>query len=96
MNDVDFYKEMIKSYAAENKVNGIIQRYKNEDWENYRIVVHALKSTSLNIGACGLSEQAKRLEEAAKEEDIIYIKAHTDEVVEEYKELLEKIDNAFA
>ena len=96
MNDVDFYKEMIKSYAAENKVNGIIERYKNEDWENYRIVVHALKSTSLNIGACGLSEQAKRLEEAAKEEDIIYIKAHTDEVVEEYKELLEKIDNAFA
>ena len=36
--------------------------------------VHALKSTSLTIGAKELSEQAKALEFAGKEGDIIYIR----------------------
>ena len=48
------------------------QFFEGEDWENYRTIVHALKSTSLTIGAVQLSEEAKALEMAAKEENVIF------------------------
>lgn len=60
----------------------------SKDWDNYRILVHALKSTSLTIGAVALSEEAKALEMAAKDEDVDYILSHHQEVMEKYTGLL--------
>lgn len=64
----------------------IASLYEAENWPDYAVKVHALKSTSLTIGAEELSEQAKALEQAGKKEDIPYIQ-------ENHQKLLEMYDN---
>ena len=86
--DKDFYQEMLKEYIQSEKTASIEQYLESKDWDNYRILVHALKSTSLTIGAVALSEEAKALEMAAKDEDVDYILSHHQEVMEKYTGLL--------
>ena len=62
-----------------------------EDWENYRIRAHSLKSTSKTIGALMLSEHARCLEFALKDGDTEYVKEHHRELMSEYGELLAMI-----
>ena len=47
----------------------IREKYKEEDWKNYTIMVHALKSTARMIGAMELSEKFYRLEQLGNAED---------------------------
>ena len=63
--------------------------------ENYRILVHALKSTSLSIGAVLLSEMARQQEMAAKEGRIEFVRKHHREVMEKYRELMEELKIVF-
>lgn len=91
MNDEDFYQEMIKEYAGEDKSNLLRECLAAGNYDDFRTFVHAVKSTSLNIGAEHLSEKAKRLEYAAKESDISYIHSNFDEFISEYESLLKKI-----
>ena len=83
-----FYQEMLSAYVENQKSEFIAEAYEKEDWENYRILVHALKSTSLSIGAVSLSEQAKALETAAKEKNVGYIAASHESMMTEYRNLL--------
>ena len=64
----ELYKETLAMYVRSGDENiALIERlFEQEDWKNYVIEVHALKSTSLNIGAARLSEMAKALEFAGK------------------------------
>jgi HPt (histidine-containing phosphotransfer) domain-containing protein len=94
MSDMDFYKEMIGEYLKGDKRQPLEDFFDKEDWENYRITAHALKSTSLNIGAKAVSEQAKGLEFAARDNDIEYIKSHHKEVLEQYSILREELTGA--
>ena len=55
------------------KAQAIEDYFAKKDWENYAIAVHALKSTSLSIGAKKLSEAALLLEKAGKEGQETYI-----------------------
>ena len=61
------------------------------DVDNYRIQVHALKSTSRTIGATALSDEALALENAAKSGDIEYITGNTERVLTDYNAVLEQI-----
>ena len=47
------------------------------------------------IGAAGLSEQAKALEDAAKIEDGAFIRAHHEAAMAEHKRLIEGIAGAY-
>jgi len=87
------YKEILQIYLSTGlqKIREIREKYKEEDWKNYTILVHALKSTSIGIGATQLGEMAKELELAGKEENISYIQAHHREVMHEYEEVLLEI-----
>ncbi len=87
----EFYVQMLEAYVEGDKREGIANFYGKEDWENYKIQVHALKSTSMSVGADVLSEKARLLEMAAKEQDVDYIKANNDSVMEEYTKLLEDL-----
>ncbi len=91
MNDENFYLEMIQEYKNGNKTPELLKYYEAEDWANYRIVVHALKSTSLSIGAVELSEAAKALELACKDGNLDYVKANGEKVRKMYEALLEKL-----
>lgn len=94
MDDEGFYREMIVEFRAGDKSAKLQATFEAEDWENYRILVHALKSTSLTIGATTLSKEAKTLEAACKEGNIRYVKEHHAEVMERYRVLLDKIGRA--
>lgn len=87
------YKEILQVYlnSGLQKIREIREKYKAEDWKNYTILVHALKSTSIGIGATHLGEMAKELEMAGKEGNISFIQAHHREVMQEYEEVLLEI-----
>ena len=91
--DEDFYRQIVTTYVSEDKRQQLNSLFQSEDWGNYQIVAHSLKGTSLTIGAPDLSEAAKGLEFAVKENRIDYIKEHHDEVIEQYGKLLEKLKN---
>lgn len=91
MNDEDFYMEMIADYKVGDKTAKLQAYFEAEDWENYQIHVHALKSTSLTIGAITLSKEAKALESACKEGNVAYVKEHHNDMMERYQALLDSI-----
>lgn len=88
------YGETVKSYAVGRLRDLIVKYYEQEDWKNYSINVHALKSTSLNIGAVELSELAKELERASKNGEVEVLKAQHENMLREYDELLAKLREA--
>ncbi len=91
MNEEDFYIEMLQEFLQADKASQLRHFLAEEDWDNYRTTVHALKSTSLTIGAAHLSGEAKALEMAAKEGNMDYIRSHHDGVMDEYKELTDHL-----
>lgn len=91
MNNKDLYLKILKAYLSPKPYELLTTSYENQDWKNYQIQVHALKSSSLSIGACELSETAKKLEAAAKESNIGYIKEHHEECMNAYRKLLSQL-----
>lgn len=65
--------------------------YESEDYENYTIKVHALKSSAKLVGITELSEKARLLEDAGKAKDIDYIKEHHDSMMSDYLGYLDKL-----
>ena len=92
MNEEDFYVDMLKEYVKGDKTSTLDEFFDKQDWSNYRTTVHALKSTSLTIGAVHLSEAAKALEMAAKNEDAEYIRSHHKDTIEEYVKLIDQLN----
>ena len=92
--DKELYADMVETFRTEAKLDEIEKFYKEKDLKNYRILVHAVKSTALSIGAVNLSEQAKALENAAKTDDEKFIEENHRNFVENYKEITEKIGAA--
>ena len=90
-NDIEFYKERIETYLENAKLDQLEAAYKDEDWENYAILIHGVKSSSLTIGAVRLSGEAKALEHAAKEGNAGYIKQNQVAFMEEYQKLIDDI-----
>jgi signal transduction histidine kinase/CheY-like chemotaxis protein/HPt (histidine-containing phosphotransfer) domain-containing protein len=88
MNDQTFYKEMLDEYAKSEKIGELKEYFEKGDFEYYRITVHAVKSTSLTIGATKVSEDAKSLEMACKEGNIDFVKRNHDAFVAEYESLI--------
>ncbi len=94
-NDSGFYFEMIKMFAYGDKIDIIREHYKKDDWPNYRLQIHSLKSTALTIGATEVSKQAAKIEAAIKQEDYMYVHRHHKEMVAAYEELISRIKNVF-
>ncbi len=95
-NDEGFYTQIIATYAAEDRTEIISKAYLEKDTENYRIAVHALKGTSRTIGADYISEEARKLEFAARENNFDYINENTERFLSEYGELIGKLNDALS
>lgn len=91
--EMEDYLEIIRIYYSIGlaRLDDIQKHYDGHDWKNYTILVHAVKSTSLNIGAKSLSEKAKALEAAGREEDEAFLTANHAEMLEEYRQVLRSI-----
>ncbi len=74
----------IKQYhtSIDQKALELQQFFEDEDWNNYGIKVHALKSTSRLIGAMELSKLAEHLEECTNNNTV-------SEIQKEHKNLLD-------
>ena len=94
--DKEFYVELLSQFAKEaaSKETKIQDFYQQKDIDNYRIQVHALKSSSKMVGADELSEMARQAEEAAKNQDVSYITEHQEELLSTYREVVQKIVDA--
>ena len=86
-NDETFYRSLLAEYAREKaeKTESLGKSFREADWHNYAIFVHALKSTSKMIGASALSEMAARLEAAANEGDAASIRSEHDVMMRDYE-----------
>lgn len=94
-NDEQFYLEMVRLFAYGDKLDVMQEEYDVDDWENYRLQVHSLKSTSLTIGAVELNQHALEMENAIKQEEYLYVHRHHKELMEEYKGLINNIKRVF-
>ena len=65
----DMYKSLVQVYCdfAENKMEQLQDTFNSKVWNDYVTYVHAVKSTSLNIGAKKLSALAADIEEKGME-----------------------------
>lgn len=91
--DEEFYREMLQMFYTQSgdKRAEIVSLYDSANWADYAVKVHALKSTSLTIGAETLSAQAKELELAGKRGDIDYVREHHPALLCAYEALCAQI-----
>lgn len=89
--DTEAYNEILSVYVRKTpeKCEQIAKLFSEKSWNNYIIEVHALKSTSLTIGSKPLSELAKELELAGKNEDYALIEEKNDTMLEMYRQVSE-------
>lgn len=91
--NIDAYLAILKTFmeTAEESILRIETYAHSRDYKNYTTEVHGLKSSSLAIGAAGLSEMAKNLEQAGKVEDYKYIAENTPALIARFSEIAENI-----
>lgn len=101
--EMEVYGEVLRMFAAlyPDKAKKAESLFEREDYSNYVIEMHALKSSALTLGAEELSRRAKELELAGKkirtgedqeEESIAFIKANHRAVMTLYKQAAEKAE----
>lgn len=92
---MDAYREILELYVKKGpeKRKYIDELFEKKDWKNYIIEVHALKSTSMSIGAVKLSELAKELEAAGKSESYGTIEKKNSILSGLYGEVIEIAEN---
>jgi CheY-like chemotaxis protein/HPt (histidine-containing phosphotransfer) domain-containing protein len=93
MNEEGFYLEMVNDFVAdsEERMAEIYVSYTNKDWKSYEVNVHALKSLTKTIGLGNLSEEAKILEFAAKDENVQLIESGHDDMMKHFEEAVKRI-----
>ena len=93
-NDEAFYNTLLEQYAKESgtKKQMMSEALAAGDMSGYSIQVHSIKSTSKMIGATELSDNARILEDAAKEENRAFIDSNHDVMVNMYDRVLKAID----
>jgi len=96
MDDEDFYSEMLGDYytSSEEKLSSLQNFFDTEDSENYRILIHAIKSSSKTIGAAELASEAQELENAAKNGETDFVAEHHAVFCARMKSLAEGIKTA--
>ena len=87
MDSKEFYVEMVKEFLAGDKSDDLESALNDEDFREYRVAVHALKSTSLVIGAVEFSELAKAQEFAARDGKVDTVKANHAALILAYRKL---------
>lgn len=91
--DESFYKEIIGSFIGEHKDQVLQDLFEQQDWKNYQIQMHSVKSLSLMLGARNLSERAKELELSLKlDNDVDFVKEGHAEFLDYLRNVLEKLE----
>ena len=62
----EIYRAAAQSWLESDFENRLQAAFDASDWKEYRLCAHTIKSTALNLGARGLSELAKSVEQHLK------------------------------
>lgn len=94
--DSGFYLELLAQFAgsAQERTGDLERFFAEEDWTQYCIRTHALKSAAKMVGADDLSETARRSEEAAKKTDEAAARANHPVLLEEFRRIVQCISEA--
>ena len=88
MDSKEFYLDTLRAFAEDDKTAQLNDAYSKRDLESYRITAHSIKSSTRTIGAAVLSEKARVLEFAARDNDTAVIDDNHKAFVEEYTALI--------
>jgi signal transduction histidine kinase/CheY-like chemotaxis protein/HPt (histidine-containing phosphotransfer) domain-containing protein len=97
LGNEEVFWSILKDYCRiiPQKVEMIQEYYDTQNWKGYTIEVHALKSSSRQIGATVLAKKAELLEKAGNELDIKTIHADTWAALDEYRHYYEILSPYF-
>ena len=90
------YLEILRAYVINNrKILSTISEIKKEGIKSYEITIHGIKGSNYSICADDLGDAAKRLEQAAKENDWDYINENNMPFIEDSRKLMSDLDELF-
>lgn len=95
-NSEECYQKALLVFLQEESLEDMEAFYELRDWESYGASLLVLKNRALTIGAEALSEEAQQLEIAAKEKNHYYIDRQHGNVMQQYRQILEMLQNSFA
>jgi HPt (histidine-containing phosphotransfer) domain-containing protein len=88
-DDPEFYEDMLREYLQESEGRAADLRrfYASQDWSQYGLCAHTVKSTSKMIGAKAVSELAREMELACRSRDPASVLTGHDRFLREYTDL---------
>ncbi len=89
----DMFRVFYESIEA--KSSELNTYFDKEDWNNYTVKVHALKSSARLVGADDLADRAQKLEDAGKNGDNKYITENHAEFMADYMEFKDLLKGHF-
>lgn len=92
-NEEELYRALMDDFLkrADEKKDLLQKSFEEEDWKNYGIQVHSVKSTAMTIGAVALSGAASELEKQAMEGNADAIRKSHPDMLERYREAVEAV-----
>lgn len=96
--DYALYLEVLQLLydSAPGQLAELKSLWEKRDFTNFTIQIHSIKGQLLNIGHASMSEAAKKLEYASREERYEYVDAQLESFIQKYKKLLIQLEAAFA
>ncbi len=93
----DVYISLLEIFyeSMDEKVAELTEFYNTENFYDYTVKVHALKSSAKIVGAMELADQALQLELAGKEDNIDFIRDNHDKLMEEISRLKQPLSDMF-
>ncbi|MBR4719054.1 MAG: response regulator [Lachnospiraceae bacterium] len=91
------YKPILKIFydSIDLKAEELEKLYTSENWVDYTIKVHALKSSARIIGAADFGDLAYSLEKAGNERNIDFIRTNHEGLMKEYRRFKEELFDLF-
>jgi signal transduction histidine kinase/CheY-like chemotaxis protein/HPt (histidine-containing phosphotransfer) domain-containing protein len=89
----DFYIEIIGDYSKACEANiAKLENFKSQgDFENYKVLIHSVKSASKTIGSKELFNEAFELEKASGRGDKEFVEKKHDAFMKKYKKLADEL-----
>lgn len=94
-NNQRIYLGILKTFASSDSLEKAEAYFNTNDFENYTILVHGVKSAAANIGAAKLSEEARMLEMAGKNKNYEFIRRNHQAFISNFSSVLEEIRGVF-
>ncbi|MCR4590482.1 MAG: response regulator [Lachnospiraceae bacterium] len=97
LKDREMYISVLEEYQkdAAVKIVDMNKFYSGEEWDEFVIRIHSVKSSSLMIGAERLSKKAKMIEDAAKDRDLQLVHEAFPEFLPEYEAVVQVIREVY-